>query len=79
MFKSTNDIAGGQRFTLRVARQPDGVYKVHVPATPELGSIKHPSSSQAIREMNQKISEFVQNGYSVEPHKVASLFGQPEN
>jgi hypothetical protein len=78
MFKSTNDIAGGQRFTLRVARQPSGKYKVHVPGTPELGAIQHDSSSQAIREMNQKISEFVGNGYSVEPNKVASLFGQPE-
>ena len=78
MFRSTNDMVGGQRFTLRVARQPSGKYKVHVPSTPELGAIQHDSSSQAIRDMNQKIAQFVQNGYSTEPGKDISLFGQPE-
>lgn len=78
MYKSTNDIIGGQRFTLRVARQPSGKFQVTVPTTPELGKVVADNSGQAIREMNDKVAKFVSNGYANAPKTERSLFSTPE-
>lgn len=64
MRNSDFDMTGGQQFTLRVTKSPEG-FSVSVPSAKELGSFAASTQSGAIQKANDALNKFVANNYQV--------------
>ena len=62
---SSNDMTGGQSFTLKVERQPDGLFKATTPNVPELGHTLAEDRQTAVCFLNDRIQKYIENGYRV--------------